>query len=397
VSFAAASDSGENFARDRSLDGLRGLAILLVVLYHATLFGEANASGSRWFVALPKIGWSGVDLFFVLSGFLITRVLRRNRDASNYFGVFYTRRVARIFPLYYAVLAVMFFVVPHVPAFAAQNAFWQPGAARETLWYWLYLSNVKTALAGAFDHRFLDLTWSLAIEEQFYLVWPLLVWWLSRERMIALCVAVAVGALVLRCAFVAAGAHPLATYVLTPLRMDCLAIGALVALVAEQRDGWSRLARAARIALPAASAVCAAILAIYSIDPAFLAPRPNLALLAHPLMQTIGYTALAVLYAALLVLALPAAGSQRWRRAFEARPLVAIGTYSYAIYLLHDPAIALTTGWIYHPRDTAWPYPVEQALVYALVLAISLVAARLSWLVLEAPALRWGHRFRYRT
>jgi peptidoglycan/LPS O-acetylase OafA/YrhL len=396
VSFAAVGETGDSFARDRSLDGLRGLAILLVVLYHATLFGEANASGQRWFSALPRIGWSGVDLFFVLSGFLITRVLRRNRGASNYFTVFYTRRVARIFPLYYAVLALMFFVVPHIPAFAAQNAFWQPGAAHETIWYWLYLSNVQIALAGAFDHRFLDLTWSLAIEEQFYLVWPLLVWWLSRQRMIALCAGMAIAALALRCAFVAWGAHPLATYVLTPLRMDCLAIGALVALAAEQRDGWSRLARAARIALPASAAVCAAIFLSYHVDPAFLAPRPNLALLAHPLMQTVGYSALAVFYAALLVRVFPAAGAQRWQRAFEARPLVALGTYSYAIYLLHDPAIALTTAWLYHPRDTAWPYPVEQSLVYALVLAISYAAARLTWLVLEGPALRWGHRFRYR-
>jgi peptidoglycan/LPS O-acetylase OafA/YrhL len=381
-------------ARDRSLDGLRGLAILLVVLYHATLFDVANASGYRWFTALPRIGWSGVDLFFVLSGFLITRVLLRNRGAENYFRVFYTRRVARIFPLYYAVLALMFFVVPMIPVFAAQNAFWL-GGSRETIWYWLYLSNVETARTGAFDHRFLDLTWSLAIEEQFYLVWPLCVWWLSRERLAALCVGAAAAAFALRCAFVAAGAHPLATYVLTPLRMDCLAIGALVAIVAEDPDGWPRLARAARIALPSAGAVCAAIFAIHSIDPAFLAPRPNLALLAHPLMQTIGYSALAVFYAALLVRVMPAPGQRPWR-VFEARPLVGLGHYSYAIYLLHDPAIALTTEWIYHPRETAWPYPIEQMLVYTLVLAISVGAARVSWLVLEGPALRWGHRFRYR-
>jgi peptidoglycan/LPS O-acetylase OafA/YrhL len=382
-------------ARDLPLDGLRGLAILLVVLYHATLFGEANASGWRWWVALPRYGWSGVDLFFVLSGFLITRLLLRNRGAANYFPVFYARRIARIFPLYYALLALMFFVVPLVPAFAARNAFWLRDASRETLWYWLYLSNVKTAIDGAFDHRFLDLTWSLAIEEQFYLVWPLCVWWLSRGRLVALCTGAAVVALALRCAAVATGVNPLAIYVLTPLRMDCLAIGALVALVAEQRDGWPRLARAARIALPASGFVCAAIFAIYSIDPAFLAPRPNLALLAHPLMQTIGYSALAMLYAALLVRVMPASGGRPWR-VFESRPLVVLGRYSYAIYLLHDPATALVTEWLFPPRVTAWPYPVEQMIVYVLVLAISLGAARLSWLVLEGPALRLGHRFHYR-
>jgi peptidoglycan/LPS O-acetylase OafA/YrhL len=83
---------------------------------------------------------------------------------------------------------------------------------------------------------------------------------------------------------------------------------------------------------------------------------------------------------------MPAAGGRPWHSIFEARPLVVLGHYSYAIYLLHDPAIALTTGWLYHPRDTAWPYPVEQSLV-ELVLAISLAAARISWLALEGPAL----------
>jgi peptidoglycan/LPS O-acetylase OafA/YrhL len=393
------SETAAEPARDVSLDGLRGVAILLVVLYHATLFGEANAAGYTWFIALPRLGWSGVDLFFVLSGFLITRILLRNRDTQNYFRVFYARRVLRIFPLYYAVLVVMFVVVPRIPAFAAQNSFWLPGPHRE-FWYWLYLSNLKTALLGGFDHRFLGLTWSLAIEEQFYLVWPLLVWWLSRGRLSALCAAAAAAALGLRCWFVAAGANPFATYVLTPMRMDCLAIGALVALVAESKGGWPRLARIARVALPAAGAACALVVAIYTVDPSFLVRRPKLmmssprlALLAHPLMQTVGYSALAIFYAALLVRAMP--GSGRPLRILESRPLLVLGRYSYAIYLLHVPAVVFVTDWL-RPRLPEAPYLIEQLVVYALVLAIALGAARLSWLVLEEPALRLGHRFRYR-
>jgi peptidoglycan/LPS O-acetylase OafA/YrhL len=372
--------------RDVPLDGLRGLAILLVVLYHATLFGEANASGHAWLVALPRFGWSGVDLFFVLSGFLITRILLRERAASNYFGVFYARRVLRIFPLYYLVLAVFFLATP--------DSYWLPGASRETLWYWLYLSNLETALTGAFHHRFLDLTWSLAIEEQFYLIWPLLVRWLAPRRLETVCIGAVAAAFGLRCAAVLAGAHPLAVYVLTPLRMDCLAAGALVALVAE-REGWQRLERAARVLLPASAAVCAALFAIYSIDPALFARRPGLTLLAHPLVQTFGYSALAIFYAALLVLAMTAGSRGAWR-ALEARPLLVLGAYSYAIYLLHDPAIAVVSALLYHPRDTAWPYPVEQGIFYALVLGASLAAAALSWLVLEGPAVRLGHRLRYR-
>jgi peptidoglycan/LPS O-acetylase OafA/YrhL len=372
--------------RDLPLDGLRGLAILLVVLYHATLFGEANASGAEWLAALPRWGWAGVDLFFVLSGFLITRILVRERAAANYFGVFYARRVLRIFPLYYLVLAVFFIATP--------DRFWLPGGSRDTFWYWLYLSNVETALTGAFHHRFLDLTWSLAIEEQFYLVWPLLVWWLAPRRLEALCIAAIGAAFALRCAFVLSGAHPLAVYVLTPFRMDCLAAGALVALVAE-REGWTRLERIARALLPAAFAVCAALYALYRFDPSLLAPRPNLTLLAHPLVQTLGYSALATLFAALLVRAMTAGSRGAWR-ALEARPLLVLGHYSYAIYLLHDPAIALTTAFVYDPRRTPWPYPLEQLIFYALVLALSLAAAALSWRVLEGPAVRLGHRLRYR-
>jgi peptidoglycan/LPS O-acetylase OafA/YrhL len=383
--------------RDLPLDGLRGAAILLVVVYHATFFALARDHAlTRWLVAPASLGWSGVDLFFVLSGFLITRILVRRRAAPNFFRVFYARRVLRIFPLYYAVLVIALLVVPQIDALAEQSHFWARRASRETFWYWLFLSNVESALTGRFHHRFLGITWSLAIEEQFYLTWPLLAWWLAPRRLVSVCVAVIAGAFALRCAFVIAGGSPFAVFVGTPFRIDALAWGALVALLHERDGGWERLDRHARRLLPAAGAVCLGLLLLFQVAPGFLATRPGLTLLSHPLTQTIGYSALAAFYAALLVRLMAANPGSRLRRAFEATILRTFGRYSYAIYLLHTPVIVCLNLWLFRPAELAWPFALAQAFFYALVLAVSLALAFVTWHVLEAPAQRLGRRFEYR-
>jgi peptidoglycan/LPS O-acetylase OafA/YrhL len=382
--------------RDLPLDGLRGLAILCVVLSHSTFEPGASAL-NRWLTRLPSEGWVGVDLFFVLSGFLITRILVRERGAANYFRAFYARRFVRIFPLYYALLAIAFWVVPRFDVFEARNDFWVPGASRATAWYWLYLSNLETALRGGFQHRFLGITWSLAIEEQFYLTWPLLVWWLPSRRLVPLCVAVIGVAFLLRCGFVAAGANPYVMFVGTPFRCDALACGALVALLHERDGGWSRLAEPARWILPAAGGVFLALLALFQVAPGFLAMRRGVTFLSYPLTQTIGYSALAAFGAALLVSVMAAPAESRLRRGFEWRPLRWLGHYSYAIYLVHTPVVAFTNLWIFRAGDHDWPLLVEQAWFYALVLALSGGVALVSWYALEGPALRLRRYFPYRS
>src|SRR5690606_8311371 len=241
---AAATVWGADEGRDPRLDGLRGLAIALVLLYHTTQYGFAESPFARVLVALPAVGWSGVDLFFVLSGFLITGLLLRAKDGARYYGPFYARRALRILPLYWTALVFFLVLMPRLPGLDRIDA-WYPGAAREGWWFWLFLSNVQLALEGARQHRFLDIAWSLAIEEHFYLAWPWSARWTSARPLLRVCAGAAGPALALRVALVWAGAPALAPYVLTPCRLAALATGAALA-VAARRGGLARLAPAAR-------------------------------------------------------------------------------------------------------------------------------------------------------
>ena len=169
------------------LDGLRGLAVVLVLLFHLD-----RLSGAAWpdrvLARLFGAGWVGVDLFFVLSGFLITGILVDTAAQRNFFRNFYARRALRIFPLYYALLVVGFAVYPtFAPAIHADRD-WRLFLDGQW-WFWSYLANIRLAAVGGAPMNFGHL-WSVAIEEQFYLVWPLLLllaWrlgrrWASPER-----------------------------------------------------------------------------------------------------------------------------------------------------------------------------------------------------------------------
>src|SRR6266550_2788258 len=191
---AVANDRATLSSRIASLDGLRGCAILLVLLFHFTARAPYPTDhASIRLQSVFDLGWSGVDLFFVLSGFLITGLLIDAKGSAGYFKVFYARRALRILPLYYGTLVVMF-VLPYLLTSVMNPTYITP--FRDQIWYWgylqnyHYLTNAWSDIAGPF--------WTLAIEEQFYLVWPLVVLLLSRKHLLRLCFAVIVGALLYR-------------------------------------------------------------------------------------------------------------------------------------------------------------------------------------------------------
>ena len=211
-----------------TLDGLRGIAIILVMLHHFTYYRPTSGIGGLIGDVL-FFGWAGVDLFFVLSGFLITGILLDTRDSGRYFTTFYARRTLRIFPLYYLVLFLALVVLPMFPAVDAVLMGHDVAVELPPQWpYWSYLTNFSIADRGWV--HWVDVGWSLAIEEHFYLVWPLVIW-LCPPRLVAwLCTGIFVAEVFARSFARASDMPVLSIYLFTWFRLDGLVIGALLAV-----------------------------------------------------------------------------------------------------------------------------------------------------------------------
>jgi peptidoglycan/LPS O-acetylase OafA/YrhL len=302
------------------LDGVRGVAILLVLCVHFIGDSPAYTLFGRAMVKLANYGVWGVDLFFVLSGFLITGILYDSKRSSRYFRDFYIRRTLRIFPLYYAVLVVLFVILPSMPV--AYPAALEE-SARHQAWLWLYASNVYLALHRSWALPYVGHFWSLAVEEQFYLVWPLVVLGFGLRSLIRICAGVAVLALALRIALAFAHAGAMAQLVLTPCRFDALCVGAGLAL-SVRALGLPRVALAGRWAIgPLALAVLLAS--------AWHAATGRLPEVVLPVRGTL----IALTFGALLATSLAARTSGVPSRLLCSRAMRFLGTRSYGLYVFH--------------------------------------------------------------
>jgi peptidoglycan/LPS O-acetylase OafA/YrhL len=311
-----------------ALDGLRAAAILLVLLYHLTPDHESSHGLRTLLFKIADLGWSGVDLFFVLSGFLITTKLLAARDDAHPFRDFYVRRTLRIFPLYYAVVFVVLVVIPAIAAVPYANA-------SQQLSYWFYYANFRHDTLPTEHIAPIGHFWSLAIEEQFYLLWPLVILRAPRKLAVAICCALTVLPMPLRYFFATNGFHWTASYAWTPSRMEGLAIGALLAIAAER--GFDRKA-----------AIRASLVTLALSTPflAFAAWRDRAMLVVKTLTtseaifaRTVLPTAAAIAFGALLVLSL------EWGalgRALSIGPLRRLARYSYGLYVFHVLLLPLT-------------------------------------------------------
>jgi peptidoglycan/LPS O-acetylase OafA/YrhL len=376
---------------------VRGLAILLVLLFHTAQLDLLHGPLDVALTAIPALGWTGVDLFFVLSGFLITNILLATRAGPTYARSFYARRTLRIFPLYYVVLTFFLVIAPRLPFLATLNAVWSGDIHANPLWYWFYLSNWRVAWSGAWDHRSLSVAWSLAIEEQFYLIWPWVVRRGSERGLFRLCVAILVAAFLLRVGFVLSPASWLVPYVLTPCRLDTLATGAAIALLARQPGGLAPLAPYARRLLAGASVLFFGLVTYLRVQIAGDPPSIlELSLAWEPLMQTVGFSALCLLLGSGLVVVIIAPADSRLARVFEAGVLCSLGRYSYACYLLHLP-VAMAIG-LWFPRAAlVQHFVLSQCVFWVLAIGVVYALARLSWLVIESPFLRLKRYVPYRS
>lgn len=373
-----------------ALDGLRALAILMVFFEH---YGGYNYAALNW-------GWAGVDVFFVLSGFLITGILYDTRNTEHRFRNFYARRTLRIFPLYYAVLL---FGVILTPTF---HWLWNPAWI---LWF-CYLGNYARFLylhsplfpQGAIEHLvaqhhvhtfpvlLLGHFWSLCVEEQFYLVWPLVVFRIGdRVRLRNLCIFICCLALLARiiCVFTVPAAYLQAEllYRLTPLRVDALLLGGFVALCLRGPEG-KRLLQLGRPLFWSILASFAVWQFLYlHLSGTHHVYHPET---ANPILSTIGFTIIDLAAAVMIVALLEPKGplfhllNLTWARQ--------LGQISYGFYVFHDMfrplyarmAVFLLRDFGYYGRGTG---------VIGLVSTTAI--AYLSFRYFETPFLRLKERF----
>lgn len=355
------------------LDGVRGVAIILVLIWHcfACQVVAEPKSILQYCIYTTSLTWSGVDLFFVLSGFLISGILLDNRDAPNYYKVFYLRRAFRILPLYFLLLTLFqCFVmvgIANMPAF--QWLFHDP----LPLWsYATFTQNIFMGVRGDFGPHWLGITWSLAVEEQFYLLIPLLIYLTPRRSLFLILLAAVLAAPLLR--WISPGFHG---YVNTPWRADSLLSGAALAVLV--RCGFF-------IPLVQKNKLLLRVLFIILLSgAAFMTARPGY-------FGVFGHLWLAGLYSCLVLVAF--ADTEPFLvRILRSRVLVWFGQLSYGIYMLHEGMNGLLHGLFRNGPPQI--RNLSDAFITVSAFGITLVLAALSFRFFERPFLRYGQRFQY--
>jgi peptidoglycan/LPS O-acetylase OafA/YrhL len=357
-----------------ALDGIRGIAVLMVLIFH--IFQVEPAPQPTWLrlgYAATRFGQTGVELFFVLSGFLITGILYDARGSRRFFVNFYGRRTLRILPLYFGFALLMLVVMPRLLGFPVTGLSWLSLAT--------FSSNF--AMATGTDGGMLGHYWSLAIEEQFYLIWPVFVFSLGRVALMRVCLASMVVAAVLR---LIVGSQGISAFMLTPCRIDTLLVGALLALAARGPLGlveWSR--RAPLVALAALAVGFPLLVTMQGSGSAWL--------------QVVKYPIIACLYGAVLVIGVSAAPKSWTDRLLTNRFLNRLGKYSYGIYIYHPPMVHLI-GWIVGLASVRSWLPAGHPSL-SLILKIALIGggsyaiAWASWHGFEKPLLSLKRYFEY--
>lgn len=341
-------------ARIPELDGLRGVAILAVVASHYAFGRLAPAM---------QAGWAGVSLFFVLSGFLITTILRRLRSQPGYYRRFWDRRARRVWPLAYTVLL----------AYYAATWWLAPELLGRSFWivFALFLQaiippSVPIGMPLWMQHL-VGIVWSLSVEEWFYVVWGPVVRVFTRRRLIALCVAL----IVLEPAVRAVVHRPdFPEYFLFVTRADSLAWGALAAILVEEPRILAMLRCHARKVIWIAGAVVLAT--------GWWTNSGDRGLFR---MAILGYSCLDAACAAVVVSFVATTGSRFWpARLCRAGWLRHAGTISYGMYLFHMPAFDLAR----------FVLSADSRLTRLTALAATIAMASLSWRYFEAPILNAG-------
>ena len=366
-----------------SLDGIRALAVTMVFMLH---YGGGSHGGPilRALNAARNYGWIGVDIFFVLSGFLITGILFDTRNDSHFFKRFYARRSLRIFPVFYLVLVILLLLTP---IFHYQWHWLQ-------LTFWVYLGNIfanydwsATYLISRNHPNIATATfahfWTLCVEEQFYLIWPWAIWLIQdRVRIIWTAAGVSLLALCLRIALVVHDYPNLALGSITrilPSQMDTLLIGAILALLLRgpKADIWQKRCKFAFLY----SGIL--LLLILCLPPSS----------RYAITLTAGFTLIAIASAGLIGSSLRP--DSPTFRLFHLRPFRTLGKYSYGFYIFHG---LYASAWIYllkYIMNRSHSLALGGLIVLPCAFIVTFFVAKLSYELFEVRFLRWKNKFQY--
>lgn len=363
------SGSGRHYP---ALDGLRGIAILAVFCYH---FGGGRTS-SNWLIrawsSFAETGWIGVDLFFVLSGFLITGILYDTAHRPNRIKNFYARRSLRIFPLYYGILLFFLVLTPVL------HLHWTPGH----LLYFFYLSNMMPILTPSLDSpghwMMVGHLWSLAVEEQFYLVWPFIVWHVrDRRTLLMVSLAIVAATLMLRLVLVARGVSFNLIFPILPTRIDTLVCGGVAALLV--RGPAPERLPIQSVLLVSGPAVLALLLCMHFTTR------------GDEILGSFGYTIVAICFACLVFCAQQNRGLLA--HLGRAKFLQFFGRYSYGLYMYHGLLFIFFVELVRPVQRVVHSDLLGGAIVVVASLGITLGTAVLSYHYFEAPLLKLKKRF----
>lgn len=364
---SGASAKAVSDIRIPELDGLRGLMTLFVLLSH-------------YFVEVPNglgflyVGWIAVIVFFVLSGYLVGRLIIEKKDQANFLPVFYLRRVCRTFPTYFLTTAVMLTI-----GAALASKTWVHTEPDLPWWsYFVFLQNAFMLTRESNGLHWLAPTWTLALEEQFYIFAPLIFILVPRQRWAQLLAALCVMGLLLRAVGVYTGLIAFAPLVLLPASMDVLCMGMLLAVLVKNNSiDWERWSLHIRIAPILCLVATFAAQRIDSGDSRFW-------------LQTLT-PFLVALAATFLILALVKGSPEALR--YRSRFLRFFGDISYSVYLTHLGVLGLMHGYILGAAPDFNTLPQILVTLGALIATIAL-----GWLmtvVIEQPITRWGRSFRW--
>lgn len=357
----------------RSLDGLRGIAILMVFLFHRYPRHPHDPIS-----LLSGGGWTGVELFFVLSGFLITGILYDTLQQRDYFLNFYARRALRLMPVYILTAAIVLAIGRW---FGLIYTWWDVP-------FLLYASNIVEDIGHHPQFGGLNLyhLWSLAVEEQFYFLWAPAVFLLrTRRRILIVCLCGAAFSIVLRWALVLYPVSHYAPYRELPTRLDGLMCGAALALILRTESGARWLVAHQRTL----NAVCIAATVIFCLCIAVA----HSSFYSSPAMQSFGYPAAVALFGAILALALQPG---TWpSRLGQLTPLRSLGKYSYGFYLFHQIPMKSYDDVVQWAAGLTRFTLLGEIAGVVIIFAITLVAAVLSYHTLEKSFLRMKRFFAY--